>query len=201
MPRKRRFILPNIPHHAIQRGNNRQDVYFDQEDRDYYFRFLHLESSRNRVRIGAYCLMTNHIHLLLYPEDATGLVRMMKSVSQNYTQYANKKYRRSGKLWENRYELHLVDPDRQWWLARYIEKNPLRARMVKQAEDYPYSSARGHLLGEEDKILSYDILGAFRDPYRKFFEEISSEEENELHRLREVIQQEKAFGGQEFLKK
>ena len=123
-----------------------------------------------------------------------------QSVSQHYTQYANKKYHRSGKLWENRYKLHLVDPDRQWCLARYIEKNPLRARMVERAEHYPYSSARAHLLGKEDKILSHDILGALGNRYRKFFEEVSIEEETEL-RLREVIQQEKAFGGQEFLKK
>ena len=126
---------------------------------------------------------------------------MMKSVSQHYTQYVNKKYGRSGKLWENRYKLHLVDPDCCWVIARYIEKNPLRARMVSQAENYPYSSAKAHLISAADKILSHDILCGSQERYKAFFDEVSSEEEAELHRLREVIRQEKAFGGQTFLEK
>lgn len=201
MPRKRRFILPNLPHHAIQRGNNRQQIYFENEDYDYYLRILHRESLEKGVGIGAYCLMTNHLHLLLYPREAEGLIGMMKSVSQHYSQYVNKKYHRSGKLWDNRYKLNLVDPDCKWVVARYIEKNPLRARMVFRAELYPYSSARAHLLGTKDAILTYDIMGSFGERYKAFFDEISSEEEAAQRRLRETSQQGKPFGGQAFLEK
>src|SRR3989338_10855138 len=130
MPRKIRYILPELAHHAIQRGNNRQNVFLDMDDRQSFLQSLGKYGRENNVYIGAYCLMTNHVHLLLYPETEEGLIVFMKLVSQMHSQRMNRKYRRSGKLWENRYKLHIVDPDYEWYVARYIELNPVRARMV-----------------------------------------------------------------------
>ena len=198
MPRKIRFIIPNVPHHAIQRGNNRQDVFRDYEDRNYYLSVLRESSKEKNVLIGAYCLMTNHIHLLLYPRDEKGLIGVMKHVSQLYTQYFNRKYKRTGKLWENRYKLYLGDPDRAWVIARYIERNPMRARMVLKAEDFAYSSAKAHLLGASDELLTYDILENDRNAYREFFNQSDADAPEHVREIENVAQQGKALGDEDF---
>lgn len=113
--------------------------------------------------------MTNYIHLLLYPEEEKGLIKVMKKTAQYYTQYINRKYKRTGKLWENRYKLHIVDPESEWVMARYIENKPLRAKMVQSAESYEYSSARANLLGERNYLITKDIIKKNREEYRDFF--------------------------------
>lgn len=120
MPRKTRYIIPQIPHHTLQRGNNRQRVFYDVEDRRRFLSSLTTLSKKENVLLGAYCLMTNHVHLLLYPQTSAGLIKLMKSLSQLHTQHINHKYKRTGKLWENRYKLNIIDPDYEWIVARYI---------------------------------------------------------------------------------
>lgn len=200
MPRKIRYIIPQVPHHAVQRGNNRQDIFFDQEDRLNFLSNLQKYSKKQQVSIGAYCLMTNHIHLMLYPESENNLAKFMKFVCQMHTQHINRKYRRSGKLWENRYKLHIVDPACEWVVARYIERNPVRARMVKNIEDYEYSSARAHLLLHTDRVLSKDILKNRLNEYREFFKDKESDSKQHLSSIREIIQQEKVWGNETFIK-
>ena len=200
MPRKRRFILPNIPHHTIQRGNNRQSIFFEKEDYDYFLGRLKQLSRENGVEIGSYCLMTNHIHLLTYPATEAGMIKCMKMVCQHYTQYVNKKYKRTGKLWENRYKIHWVDPEREWVLARYIEKNPLRAGLVRQAEEYPYSSARRNLLGSRNGLIRREIVTERnRAGYREFFHEDDFKEQALTEEINLRVEQGKAFGGENFI--
>lgn len=201
MPRRVRNILPKIPHHTIQRGNNRQKIFFEDEDYQWFLKKLNEQSLKNEVRIGAYCLMTNHIHLLVYPLTPEGMIRCMKMVGQCYTQYVNKKYKRTGKLWENRYKTHWIDPDREWFLARYIEKNPVRAGMVTRAEAYPYSSAQAHLLGRPDLLLSNQIfIEDKRQAYRDFFEEDADKEEKIADEITGTLEQCKAYGSENFIK-
>ncbi len=140
MPRRVRYIYPGLPHHAIQRGNNRQKVFRDEEDRRYYLGKLNKFMKEGDVEVGAYCLMPNHVHLLIYPKSREGLIKFMKQIHQMYSQYFNWKYQHTGKLWENRYKLHIAEPEAEWVLARYIEKNPIRAGMVHKAEEYCYLS-------------------------------------------------------------
>lgn len=202
MPRKARYILPNIPHHTIQRGNNRQDIFFEQEDYDYFLGRLKQLSRENGIQIGSYCLMTNHIHLLTYPETEAGMIKCMKLICQHYTQYVNRKYKRTGKLWENRYKIHWVDPEREWVLARYIEKNPLRAGMVHQAEDYPYSSAKWNLWGSRKGLVNREIVSeSKRSGYREFFHEDDFKEKELTQDINLRIEQGKAFGGESFMMK
>lgn len=202
MPRKQRYILPNIPHHTIQRGNNRQNIFFEKEDYEYFLSKLKTLSAEHGVGIGAYCLMTNHIHLLCYPETEAGMIKCMKLICQFYTQYINKKYKRSGKLWENRYKIHWIDPDREWVLLRYIEKNPLRAGMVRIAEDYEYSSARGHLLGGNDRNITREVVGAQRRAsYREFFAEDDEREVEISDEITKTVEQCTAYGGSDFMRK
>lgn len=199
MPRKSRCILPGLPHHALQRGNNRGGVFYNKADKEYFLDNLKKNSLENQVAIGSYCLMTNHFHLLLYPESREGFIRLMKNISQIYSQYFNRKYKRTGKVWENRYKLNIVDPEFEWVVSRYIEQNPVRAGMVRTAEEYYYSSARMHLEEETDEVLTKNIIKGQRKEYVSFFNENTPEDQKLLSQLRMVTQQEKAFGKEDFI--
>ena len=199
MARAMRYIIPDLPHHAIQRGNNRQDIFFDETDRLYFLSKLKEISQNEKVLIGSYALMTNHIHILLYPKTKDGLINTMKGTLQHYTQYINRKHKRSGKLWENRYKLHIVDPECEWIVARYIENNPMRAKMIKKAEDYKYSSARANLLGENNTIITRDIIQGKRKEYNIFFYDSESMNKEHIAQITDIIQQEKALGSTKFI--
>ncbi len=115
----------------------------------------------------AYCLMSNHVHLLARPNDKELLYKMMQGITLCYTQYINKTYtyRRTGRLWESRYHSSVVDEGMYLWaVARYIEQNPTRAKIVKKEEDLPYSSARDHIAGVKDEILGETL---FKEGQRK----------------------------------
>jgi len=194
MPRKNRYIIPHIPHHVFQRGNNRQEIFPDKKDKDYFLFKLSEYAHKNDIAIGSYCLMSNHFHLLVYPLSREGLVNLMK-----FTQYINKKYKRTGKLWENRYKLHIVDPNYEWIVARYIEQNPVRAGMVNRAEDYKYSSARAHLNDVENNILTMNILKDSINEYRKYFKDNISQDTEFNKKIEEIFKQKKVFGGNDFI--
>ncbi len=198
MSRQIRYIVPKIPHHALQRGNNRQVIFFDEKNKKYFCDNLKKYSREQKVSIGAYCLMTNHLHLLIYPDTEKGLINFMKAISQTYTQYINRKYKRSGKLWENRYKLHLVDPDYERVVSRYIELNPVRANMVNNPCDYQYSSARKNLKNISDCIVNINIIKGKHKDYQDFIKE--KIQEKELKKIREALQQNKAFGTEKFIK-
>jgi len=199
MPRKVRIIVPDLPHHVIQRGNNHQDIFKDEDDRRYFLSNLKETIREQSVAVGAYCLMTNHIHVLLYPKTADGFFVLIKSLFQKYTQYFNRKYQRSGKLWENRYKIHLVDPDAEWVVARYIDRNPVRAKMVSRAQDYPYSSAAAHLAGKSNPLLTKDLIGNQRREYREFVYSDKADDQKHLAEIRQIIQQQKILGKDSFI--
>lgn len=204
MARAIRYIIPDFPHHAIQRGNNRQDIFFDKADRVYFLSKLKELFKEEKVLISSYCLMTNHVHMLLYPQGRDALIRAMKGVAQHYAQYVNHKYKRSGKLWENRYKLHIVDPEYEWVVARYIENNPLRAKMIEKAEKYDYSSARSHLLNDSNSacndIITKDIIRAEREGYRDFFYDLKAMDKEHIAQVANTVQQEKVLGSEKFIK-
>ena len=159
MPRIARAVAPGYPHHITQRGNNREQIFFDRADREKYLELLTCFSRRYAVDIWAYCLMTNHIHLLAVPNDEAGLARGVGLTNLLYTQYLNGKRQRAGRIWQNRFFSCITGNDRYLWaVARYIETNPVRAGMVRQPEDYPWSSARAHLCGIADPVLTGNFL-------------------------------------------
>ena len=201
MPRRVRFIIPNLPHHALQRGNNKQKIFKCELDYRYFLKNLRQYSEENSVGVGAYCLMTNHIHLLVYPKNTEGLIQMMKLVLQKYSQYFNKKYKRTGKIWENRYKLNIVDSDAAWQVARYIDLNPVRAKIVSAADQYAYSSARYHISKTNDSSITKDVINGKFDEYCKFLQEEESANKNHLEFIRSAIQQQKALGKKTFLDK
>lgn len=166
MPRTGRVLLPHYPHHIVQRGHNRRVVFTARRDYERYLETLAEFKRAFGVKVYAWCLMTNHVHLLLGPgEDATAIGRLMKRLAGRQTRHFNHIYQRTGTLWESRYKSSPVDRD-EYLLAcvRYIELNPVRARIVAAPEDYLWSSCR-HRLGVEacpwlDDDPCYLALGA-----------------------------------------
>ena len=199
MPRKIRYIVPHLPHHTLQRGNNRQVIFPEIEDKDYFLKQLKKYAHENKVKIGAYCVMNNHFHLLIYPDQKEGLIKLMKNTSQIYAQYFNRKYKRTGKIWENRYKLNIVEPESEWIIARYIERNPVRAGMVIDARRYPHSSAKSNLEGEGSKILDKDIIKDRREGYINFFNEKDADGDRKLYQIRTAVEQQKGLGGKSFI--
>ena len=159
MARLPRLTLPDYPHHVIQRGNNRQATFVRVAD---YQRLLDLLDENARlfeVAIHAYVLMSNHFHLLATPQTAEGLPLMMQALGRRYVRYFNDAQGRTGTLWEGRYKSTLIQTDR-YLLAcmAYIDLNPVRAGMVSQAADYPWSS-HGHYMGRgTDKVVTPHAL-------------------------------------------
>ena len=142
MPRRRRMYLRHVPCHVVQRGNNRQPTFFALEDRLYYLDCLAEACARHAVAVHAYVLMTNHVHLLMTPREAPeGISRVMQSLGRRYVQHVNARHGRTGTLWESRHKAGLVEGDAHLLAcSRYIEANPVRARMVEAPGDYPWSS-------------------------------------------------------------
>ena len=161
MPRIARAVAPGYPHHIVQRGNNRDKVFFARKDRQRYLSLLSQYAEKWGCTVLAYCLMGNHVHLLTKPEETESLYKMMQGVTLCYTQYVNRSYGRTGRLWESRYHSCIVDDERYLWaVAIYIEQNPVRAKMVKRAEDFPYSSAGAHISGAVDDVLTEELFEA-----------------------------------------
>jgi putative transposase len=142
-----------MPHHITQRGNRREDVFFDDEDRKTYLKWLGEYALANKVEIAAYCLMTNHIHLILIPFTEDGLRNVLKPLHMRHAQRLNRARQQQGHIWQGRYFLSVLDGDYFRAALRYMERNPVRARMVRKAENYKWSSARGHCGLVADPLL------------------------------------------------
>jgi putative transposase len=145
MPRGPRFVVPEIALHVVQRGHNRHDCFLHETDYLVYLANLRELCTSSGCALHAYCLMTNHVHLLLTPSTEQSCARLMRNLGQRYVQYFNKRYRRSGTLWEGRFRSCLVDSAR-YALAthRYIERNPVRAHMAASPDGYRWSSHGGN---------------------------------------------------------
>ena len=155
MPRRARLAMAKVPWHIIQRGNNRAACFFTEQDYTFYLHLLQEQSAKHECAIHAYCLMTNHVHLLLTPEDASGPSLMMKHVGQCFTQYINRTQQRSGTLWEGRFKSCLAQSENYaMHCSRYIELNPVRASMVGHPEDYPWSSFRHNANGIATDLIT-----------------------------------------------
>lgn len=164
MPRRPRIDLPGLPHHVVQRGNNRADCFFSDDDRRYYLHLLREACERHETVLHAYVLMTNHVHLLLTPNAPGAMARTLRDVGRDYAQTFNRRNGRSGAFWEGRYKSCLVESDAYVLCAmRYIELNPVRAGMVERPADYAWSSHRANAYGGASPLLepvaSYTGLG------------------------------------------
>jgi putative transposase len=172
MARLGRYFVADQPLHVIQRGNDRKPVFFDDDDYAQYRDWLVAASQDNGLAVHAYVLMTNHVHLLVTPETATSLPRAMQSLGRRYVRHVNARYRRTGTLWEGRYRAAPIDTD-EYFISccRYIELNPVRARMADHPRQYRWSSYRAHAEGKED------ALAAFHPVWRRLGRSVESRQE------------------------
>lgn len=154
MPRCARTIVPGVALHVIQRGNNRGHCFFGDGDRLAYMRYLHKFALEAGCSVHAYCLMTNHVHLLLTPHEPDACTVLMKNLNQHYVQHINRVHGRTGNLWEGRYRSCLAATER-YVLACYcyVELNPVRAGMVALPEEYVWSSYRSNAQASPDSLL------------------------------------------------
>lgn len=155
MPRQPRYFLPGFPQHVIQRGVNRQVVFFQSDDYDLYRRALAKSAEQCDCEVHAYVLMSNHTHLLITPDTQRSLPRLMQAMGRFYVQTINKKYNRTGPLWQGRYKASLVQDDLYLLTCqRYIELNPVRANIVASPGDYSYSSYVCNAHGIADDLVT-----------------------------------------------
>jgi putative transposase len=150
MPRIARIVIPDVPHHITQRGNNKQDVFFTDEDKAVFLKILKEQSDKYGLIIDGYCLMTNHIHIIATPRKKDSLSRTMGRTNLLYAQYINYMHGLIGHLWQNRFFSCPMDMRYFYTALCYIEQNPVRAGMVRKPWKYRWSSAAFHTGGEDE---------------------------------------------------
>ena len=154
MARLARVVVEGVAHHVTQRGNRRQPVFFSDDDYRAYRRLLAEGCAAAGVAVWAYCLMPNHVHLVLVPSSADGLRAALGETHRRYTRMVNLREGWRGYLWQGRFASVAMDEPHLLAAARYVELNPVRARLVKRPEQWPWSSARAHLAGRDDALVS-----------------------------------------------
>jgi putative transposase len=144
MSRTARIVVPGFPHHVTQRGNRRADIFETDQDRQAYLRFLKAHCEKRKVSVWAYCLMSNHIHLVVVPEKASSLSEGLRDAHTVYAMYFNSRTHLTGHVWQGRFFSCVLDESHLWAAVRYVELNPVHAALVERAETYPWSSAAAH---------------------------------------------------------
>lgn len=153
MARLARVVAPGLPHHVTQRGNRRQPVFFGNDDYAAYVDLLAAGCRAAGVAVWAYCLMPNHVHLILVPADPDGLRAALGEAHRRYTRLINRREGWTGYLWQGRFASAPMDEAHLLACARYVELNPVRAKLVARAREWRWSSARAHLAGVDDGLV------------------------------------------------
>jgi len=153
MARIARLVVPGIPHHVTQRGNRRETTFFKEAGYRLYLGLLGKAAARAGAEVWAYCLMPNHVHAIVTPKDEHGLRRTFGDLHRRYTGHINARHRWTGHLWQARFGSVAMDEDHLIAAVRYVALNPVRARLVRRPEDWPWSSVRAHLDGRDDRAV------------------------------------------------
>ena len=156
MPRLARIVIPNVPYHITQRGNHRQDVFYTPDHYRQYLEYIAQYSSRYRFDILAYCLMSNHIHLVGIPRKQDSMARMIQATHSRHTQNVNRNMGFHGHLWHSRFYSTALDDLHLWNCFKYVEQNPVRAGILTKAQEYVWSSAASHCRLRDDPVLTFD---------------------------------------------
>jgi putative transposase len=199
MPRLARLVVPGIPHHVTQRGNRRQPTFFSEADYALYLRLLGQFCGKAGTAVWAWCLMPNHVHLILVPAHEDGLRAALGEAHRRYTRHVNEREGWRGHLWQSRFASFAMD---ERWLiacARYVELNPVRAGLARRPEDWRWSSARAHLgLGRDGVTQAAPLLERVGD-WRELLAGGMDEAAREAIRAGERTGH--ALGGEDFLER
>ncbi len=193
------MVVAGVPHHLTQRGNNRQDVFLVDADRRAYLDRLRQDCRECGVRLLGYCLMTNHVHLIAVPERTDSFGRAMRRAHSFYSQTFNRRYRRSGHLWQNRFFSCPLGPDHLLAALAYVDLNPVRANMVGHASEHPWSSARVHLANQADDLVDLALWREVRGHERWADALDRPPDAGTLSRLRDATYSGIPFGDEEFV--
>lgn len=202
MPRIARVVGVGLPHHITQRGNYRQDIFEDDKDRQKYLRLLKSEAERYRLQILAYCLMSNHVHFIGVPKKDRSMAEVFKYVNMQYSQYFNKKKGQGGHLFQGRFFSSILDEYYLMVCARYIERNPVRARIVKNAWDWKWSSARAHCGIDPSDGFGVDNLFSYIEIEKSQWKEFLSQEDNhqDIHTIKKETMKGRPIAGEGFIR-
>ena len=197
MARLARVIVPGLPHHITQRGNRRQPTFFCEQDYQCYLKLMGQSCGAHQVEIWAYCLMTNHVHLIAVPQSADGLRRAIGEAHRRYTRMVNFREGWRGHLWQGRFASFVLDEPYLLTAARYVELNPVRAGLVNAPSRYRWSSAAAHVRGHDDALVRVAPLLKLAPPWRGFLARVIREEDIKLLRAHENTG--RPLGDEEFL--
>lgn len=202
MPRRSRVVIPGVPHHITQRGNNREPVFLAPDDRRHYLDLLGRHASHCGARILAYCLMTNHVHLIAVPDSEDSLARTLGRTHSEYALELNRKKKRSGHLWQNRFFSCPLDMQGLLSATRYVELNPVRARLVDLPWLWPWSSARAHIASDDlDDVLDRRWIEQYHgwnfEEWKEILADGMLEEQSEA--VRRATRTGEPLGSQEFV--
>lgn len=178
MPRRPRLIVPGMPHHVTQRGNNKQPVFDDDGDMRRYLVWMSEYCVKFNLDILAYCLMPNHVHFIIVPEDDASLSKALNAINMRYSQYRNRKNKSSGHVWQGRFFSCVMDEKHMIAAARYIERNPVRAKMIRYPWMYAWSSAKDHCDNLASSIIDSRHIFNFTDIAQTRWREFIGEEDS-----------------------
>ena len=177
MARLARLVIPGLPHHVTQRGNRRQQTFFNDGDYAAYLELMAQWCREEGVEIWSYCLMPNHVHLIAVPKTEDGLRRAVGEAHRRYTRRINFREGWRGYLWQGRFASFIMDEPYLLAAARYVELNPVRAKLVRQARRWPWSSAKAHLKGRDDRLVKAAPLLAMVGDWKAFLRSTIPEEQ------------------------
>lgn len=197
MARLARLVVPGMPHHITQRGNRRQQTFFNDGDYAAYLELMAERCCQRGVEIWSYCLMPNHVHLIAVPSSQDGLRWAIGGAHERYTRRINFREKWRGYLWQGRFASFVMDEPYLLAAARYVELNPVRAKLVADAADWPWSSARAHLAARDDRLVKVAPLLAMAPDWKMFLQSALPEEE--LRQLRGHARTGRPLGDDTFL--
>jgi REP-associated tyrosine transposase len=193
-----RIVIPDLPHHVTQRGNRGARVFLRKADYRRYLTLLTKYCELHALKLAAYCLMPNHVHLIVIPSTASALALALKPIHLRYAQELNRRLEEHGALWQPRFFSCPMDDDHFRAAVRYVERNPVRAKMVERAEDYPWSSAAGHCgLRADDLLVDVSDRIVLGSDWSTWLTE--EDDEDSLDRLRKSTRTGRPAGSASFI--
>ncbi len=199
MARIARLVVPGIPHHIVQRGNRRQRVFFSDEDRREYLDYLTIYAKPAGISFWGYCLMDNHVHLIAVPNQEKSFARGFSEAHRRYTRMINFREKWRGYLWEGRFKSCPLNEPHLYAAMRYIERNPVRAKIVENAWEYPWSSASAHVFKQNDSLLEDNFMVSEIKDWRLFLSE--KDNQNDINLFKMHANSGRPLGDSQFIEK
>ncbi len=190
-------MVPEVPHHVVQRGNRRQPVFFGPADYKAYLRLMAGWCRQERVEVWAYCLMPNHVHLVVVPASEHGLAQAIGEAHRRYTVRVNQRENWRGYLWQGRFSSYPLDEQYLLAAVRYVELNPVRARLAAQPWEYPWSSAAAHLRKRDDVLVRVKPMLCRVEDWREYL--VPGQDSTEEELLRRHTRSGRPLGSHDFV--